>query len=103
MGEKCPTPLVETRKRIGKAATKASWRSLSPLQEGYPNDSGAEDGPEKSMAYHRELGGKIIACEMSMEVMGIKEGGLRPGPSDEIRAVGAYVSEARDPRITLAD
>jgi len=56
---------------------------------------------EKLMADFKELGGKIIACEMTMEVMGIKKEDLRLELIDEFGAVGTYVNEARKSEITL--
>lgn len=49
----------------------------------------------------KELGGKIIACEMTMEIMGIKREDLREDLIDEYGAVGAYIQEARESSITL--
>ncbi|MCE5295519.1 MAG: DsrE/DsrF/DrsH-like family protein, partial [Euryarchaeota archaeon] len=48
---------------------------------------------------YRELGGKIIACEMTMEVMGVNKEDLRTDWIDEFGAVGTYISEARDSAI----
>ncbi|MBC8450180.1 MAG: DsrE/DsrF/DrsH-like family protein [Chloroflexi bacterium] len=56
---------------------------------------------EKLMADFKELGGKIIACEMTMEIMGISRQDLRQDWIDEYGAVGTYVQEARDSAITL--
>ncbi len=56
---------------------------------------------EKLMVDFRELGGKIIACEMTMEIMGIKREDLREEWIDEYGAVGSYVQEARDSTVTL--
>jgi len=56
---------------------------------------------EKLMNDFKELGGKIIACEMTMEIMGIKKEELRADWIDEWGAVGTYVYEARDANITL--
>jgi len=55
----------------------------------------------KLMADFRELGGKIIACEMTMEVMGISRSDLREDLIDEYGAVGTYVNEAKSSQITL--
>lgn len=55
----------------------------------------------KLMADFRELGGKIIACEMTMEVMKITRSDLREDLIDEYGAVGTYVNEARGAQITL--
>lgn len=56
---------------------------------------------EKLMTDFKELGGKIIACEMTMEIMGIKREDLREEWVDEYGAVGSYVQEARDSTVTL--
>lgn len=56
---------------------------------------------ERLIQDYRELGGKIIACEMTMEVMGIKKDDLRLELIDEFGAVGTYISEARESKITL--
>lgn len=56
---------------------------------------------EKLMADFKELGGKIIACEMTMDVMGIRKEDLRLELIDEFGAVGTYVNEARSSEITL--
>jgi peroxiredoxin family protein len=55
----------------------------------------------KLMSDFRELGGKIIACEMTMEIMGISRSDLREDLIDEFGAVGTYVNEAKDSKITL--
>ncbi|MFQ6100441.1 MAG: DsrE/DsrF/DrsH-like family protein [Anaerolineae bacterium] len=49
----------------------------------------------------KELGGKIIACEMTMEIMGVSRGDLREDLIDDYGAVGTYVQEARNSQITL--
>lgn len=49
----------------------------------------------------KELGGKIIACEMTMQIMGIKREDLRQDLIDEYGAVGTYIEEARNSKITL--
>ena len=56
---------------------------------------------ERLMTDYKELGGKIIACEMTMEIMGIKQEDLRQDLIDEYCAVGGYIAEARDSTITL--
>jgi peroxiredoxin family protein len=62
--------------------------------------AGVED-LHKLMADFRELGGKVIACEMTMEVMGISRSDLREDLIDEYGAVGTYVNEAKGSQITL--
>jgi len=56
---------------------------------------------EKLMADYKELGGKIIACDMTMGVMGGKKKDLDDSLIDEYGAVGTYVKEARESEITL--
>jgi peroxiredoxin family protein len=56
---------------------------------------------EKLLQDLKELGGKIIACEMTMEIMGIKREDLREDLIDEYGAVGSYIQEARESSVTL--
>ncbi|WP_340818170.1 DsrE/DsrF/DrsH-like family protein [Methanolobus sp. WCC4] len=56
---------------------------------------------DKLMEDYKELGGKIIACEMTMEIMGIKPEELNREWIDEYGAVGTYIMEAKDAKITL--
>jgi peroxiredoxin family protein len=56
---------------------------------------------ERLMADFKELGGKIIACEMTMEIMGVKPSDLQEDLIDDYGAVGTYIQEARDADITL--
>jgi len=56
---------------------------------------------EQLMEDFRDLGGKVIACEMTMEIMGVKKEDLRTDWIDEYGAVGTYVQEAKDADITL--
>jgi peroxiredoxin family protein len=56
---------------------------------------------EKLLSDFKELDGKIIACEMTMEVMGIKKEDLRADLIDEYGAVGTYVQEASGSAINL--
>jgi peroxiredoxin family protein len=48
-----------------------------------------------------ELGGKIFACDMTMEIMGVKKEELRDEVITEYCAVGTYIKEARESEITL--
>jgi len=57
--------------------------------------------PERLMADFKALGGKIIACEMTMEVMGISKDRLDESLIDEYGAVGMYVKESKDAGLTL--
>ena len=56
---------------------------------------------ERLLNDFRELGGKVIACEMTMEIMGIDKKDLNQDIIDEYGAVGTYVNEARNSKITL--
>lgn len=56
---------------------------------------------EKLVADFKELGGKIIACEMTMEIMGIKKSDLLEDIIDDYGAVGTYIYEAMDSNINL--
>lgn len=56
---------------------------------------------ERLMQDFKELGGKIIACDMTMEIMGIKKEDLREGLITECGAVGTYIQEARESTINL--
>ncbi|RKX99400.1 MAG: NAD(FAD)-dependent dehydrogenase [Spirochaetes bacterium] len=49
----------------------------------------------------KELGGKIIACTMTMELMGIKKEDLDQTLIDEYGTVGKYCIESKDAQITL--
>jgi peroxiredoxin family protein len=49
----------------------------------------------------KELGGKIFACDMTMEIMGIKKEDLRDDLISEYCAVGTYIREAKESDITL--
>lgn len=56
---------------------------------------------ERLIADFKELGGKIIACEMTMEIMGVKASSLQEEFIDSYGAIGTYIQEARDSAITL--
>ena len=56
---------------------------------------------ERMMSDFKDLGGRVIACEMTMEIMGIRREDLREDWVDEYGAVGTYVQDARDSKITL--
>jgi peroxiredoxin family protein len=56
---------------------------------------------ERLMSDFRELGGKVIACEMTMEIMGLTRADLNEEWIDEYGAVGTYISDARESQITL--
>ena len=56
---------------------------------------------ERLMQDFKELGGKIIACDMTMEIMGIKKEDLREDWITECGAVGTYIQNARESTINL--
>jgi len=56
---------------------------------------------ERLIHAFKELGGKIIACDMTMEIMGIKKEDLREDLISEYGAVGTYIQEARESTINL--
>ena len=56
---------------------------------------------EELLADFKELGGKIFACDMTMEIMGIKKEDLRQDVISEYCAVGTYIKEAKESDITL--
>jgi len=56
---------------------------------------------ERLLSDFKELGGKIIACEMTMDIMGLKRQDLREELIDEYGAVGSYIKDARVANVTL--
>jgi peroxiredoxin family protein len=56
---------------------------------------------ERLIQDFKELGGKIIACDMTMQIMGIKKEDLREDLITEYGAVGTYIQEARESTINL--
>ena len=56
---------------------------------------------ERLLIDFKELGGHIIACDMTMEIMGIKREDLREDLVDECGSVGSYIQQARDSAVTL--
>ena len=48
-----------------------------------------------------ELGGRLMACDMSMEIMGIRKEVLRDDLISDYCGVGSYIQEARGSTITL--
>jgi peroxiredoxin family protein len=56
---------------------------------------------ERMMQDFKELGGKIMACDMTMDIMGIKPEDLRQDLIGDYCGVGTYLDEARNSKITL--
>lgn len=48
-----------------------------------------------------ELGGKILACDMTMEIMGVEKEDLRDDVITDYCAVGTYIKEAKESNFTL--
>jgi len=69
---------------IKRRMKKANVRSLRGLLEDF-----------------KELGGHVMACDMTMEIMGIEPEDLEQDLIDEYCAVGTYVQAARDSTVTL--
>ena len=56
---------------------------------------------ERLFADFKELGGRVIACDMTMEIMGIDREDLREDLITECGAVGTFIQEARESSVTL--
>jgi len=56
---------------------------------------------ERLMDDFKALGGRIIACGMTMDIMGIDAEDLREDWINEYGAVGTYIREARNSEINL--
>jgi peroxiredoxin family protein len=56
---------------------------------------------ERMISDFKELGGRIIACDMTMDIMGIKPEDLRQDLIDVYGGVGTYLEDARKARINL--
>lgn len=49
----------------------------------------------------KDLGGKILACDMTMDVMGMQKEDLREDVITEYCAVGTFIKEAKESAVTL--
>jgi peroxiredoxin family protein len=56
---------------------------------------------EKLFKDFLELGGKVIACDMTMEIMGVKPDDLRQDLITECGGVGTFIQEARESKVSL--
>ena len=56
---------------------------------------------DKLMQDFKDLGGKILACDMTMEIMAVKPADLRQDVIADYCGVGTYLNEARESKITL--
>jgi peroxiredoxin family protein len=57
--------------------------------------------PDKMLSDFVELGGKILACDMTMEIMGVNKEALRDDVVSDYCGVGTYIKEAMESDITL--
>jgi peroxiredoxin family protein len=56
---------------------------------------------EKMFRDFKELGGKVLACDMTMDIMGVKKEDLRDELISDYCGVGTYMNEAKDATVTL--
>lgn len=56
---------------------------------------------ETLMNDFKSLGGRIIACDMTMDIMGLKKEQLNTDIIDEFGGVGTYINESADSQINL--
>lgn len=56
---------------------------------------------ERLLQDFKELGGKVLACDLTMEIMGIRREDLRQDLISDYCAVGTYIDEARNSTLTL--
>ena len=49
----------------------------------------------------KELGGKILACDMTMDIMGIKKEDLRDDLISDYCSVGTFILEAKQSSVSL--
>ena len=56
---------------------------------------------ERLMEDFKALGGRTIACDMTMDIMGIDAEDLRQDWIDEYGSVGTYIQQARNSEINL--
>jgi peroxiredoxin family protein len=56
---------------------------------------------ERMIQDFKELGGKIMACDMTMDIMGIKPEDLREDLIETYCGVGSFMQEARESKVTL--
>jgi peroxiredoxin family protein len=56
---------------------------------------------DKMLSDYVELGGKILACDMTMKIMGLNKENLRDDAISNYCGVGTYIKEAMESDITL--
>jgi peroxiredoxin family protein len=56
---------------------------------------------EKMFQDFKELGGHVLACDMTMDIMGVKKEDLRDDLISDYCGVGTYMDVAKDASVTL--
>ena len=56
---------------------------------------------ERMFKDFKELGGHVLACDMTMDIMGVKPEDLREDLISEYCGVGTYMDVAKDASVTL--
>jgi len=56
---------------------------------------------ERMISDFKELGGHVLACDMTMDIMGVKQEDLREDLISEYCGVGTYMDVAKDASVTL--
>jgi peroxiredoxin family protein len=56
---------------------------------------------ERLITDFKDLGGRIIACDMTMDIMGIKMEDMRADLITDCGGVGSFIAEARQSSVTL--
>jgi peroxiredoxin family protein len=56
---------------------------------------------ERLMADYRDLGGTILACDMTMDIMGVNKEDLREDLIDDFAGVGTFIQQSRDSAVSL--
>lgn len=56
---------------------------------------------DRMLSDFKELGGKVLACDMTMEIMGIKKDDLREDLISDYCSVGTFIIEAKQSTVSL--
>ena len=56
---------------------------------------------ERMFKDFKELGGNVLACDMTMDIMGVKKEDLRDDLISDYCGVGTYMDVAKDASVTL--
>jgi peroxiredoxin family protein len=56
---------------------------------------------DRMLCDFKELGGKILACDMTMDIMGIKKEDLRDDLISDYCSVGTFILEAKQSTVSL--